>query len=247
MTKLNQVIAVEKGVKSRVYSHVSELNKALQKSELFNGFSKQYQTLADEGETLPPENKRVQFTATDFMRDLRRSLTEMMDITAQKDWTNCVAKADVRIDDAIIIADAPVSFLLFLEKQLLDVRAFVGNLPTLDDSENWKKDDNSGLFKTENVQTHRTKKVQKAIVLYDATEHHPAQTALITEDILAGYWNQVKQSGAIPKPDRQAMLERTETFLRAVKEAREAANIFDVVKTPEVGDAVFGYILGGAK
>jgi len=37
MTKLNQVIAVEKGVKSRDHSEVSALYKLAQKPELFNG------------------------------------------------------------------------------------------------------------------------------------------------------------------------------------------------------------------
>ncbi|MDQ3812829.1 MAG: hypothetical protein M3347_02630 [Armatimonadota bacterium] len=38
--KLNQVVAIEKGVKSRVYGEVTELHKTSQKPELFNGFIK---------------------------------------------------------------------------------------------------------------------------------------------------------------------------------------------------------------
>ncbi len=133
---------------------------------------------------------------------------------------------------------------MFLEKQLTDIHTFVGNLPILDESENWTKDENSGLYKTEATQTHRTKKVVKPIVLYQATEQHPAQTQLITEDVIAGFWNQVKQSGAIPKPVKQKLQEKTEALLRAVKEAREEANGFEEIAVPEIGSAIFNYILG---
>ena len=43
MAKLNQIIAIEKGIKSRVYGDLTELNKAIQKPDLFNGFQKTYQ------------------------------------------------------------------------------------------------------------------------------------------------------------------------------------------------------------
>ena len=244
MAKLNQIIAIEKGIKSRVYGELTELNKAIQKSELFNGFSKTYQKKDEESESLPPESKRVQFTTSDVLRTSQRIPTELMDVTARKDFTNCEAVATVKIDDQEIIKDAPVSFLLFMEKQLTDLRTFIGHLPVLDSADNWTKDQNSGLFKTDVVQTHRTKKTVKPIVLYPATEQHPAQTQLVQEDVIAGYWNQVKQSGAMPLPEKQAMLERVEKLLQVVKQAREEANGYDEVAAPEVGEAVFNYILG---
>ena len=114
----------------------------------------------------------------------------------------------------------------------------------LDEAESWTKDENSGLFKTEATQTHRTKKTVKPIVLYPATEQHPAQTQLLTEDVIAGFWSQIKQSGAMPKPDKQALLERVESLLKALKEAREEANGYDEVETPNVGEAIFAYLLG---
>lgn len=243
--KLNQIIAVEKGVKARAYAELSELNKAVQKPDLFNGFAKSYQPKDDEGESLPPENKRVQFVAAEVLRSVERGVGELMEITARKDWTNCVASADVVVDGKTLITGAPVSFLLFLEKQLTDIRTFVGNIPVLDAAESWAKDENSGLYKTDPVLTHRTRKIQKPIVLYPATVEHPAQTQIITEDVIAGFWSQVKQSGAMPKPVKLATLERIEKLLRAVKEARESANIQDESKAPPIGAAVFGYLFDG--
>lgn len=246
MARLNQIIAVEKGIKSRVYGEISDLNKAIQKGELFNGLAKTYLPKDDDGETLPPERKRVQFVATDVLRNVERFSSELMDVTARKDWTNCVAKGSVEVDGVTVISDAPVSFLLFLEKQLTDMRTFISNMPVLDEAEAWSKDENSGLYKTEPTMTHRTKKVAKPIVLYPATPEHPAQTQMVAEDVIAGFWSQVKHSGAMPKPDRDAIADRVEKLLRAVKQAREAANVQDEAKTPEVGTAVFGYLFGGA-
>lgn len=244
MARLNQIIAIEKGIKARVYGELTTLNKAIQKPELFAGFNKSYQPKDDDGETLPPESKRVQFVATEVLRSVERSLTELMEVTARKDWANCQAKGSVEVDGKVILPDVPVSHLLFLEKQLTDLRTLVGNLPVLDVADDWAKDANSGLFKTAVTQTHRSKKVQKPLVLYPATPEHPAQTQMVTEDVLAGLWSLTKQSGAMPAPEKQALLERVEKLLKAVKEAREAANIHDEVTTPPVGAAVFGYLLG---
>ena len=245
MAKLNQIIAIEKGIKSKTYSDLSELNKAVQKPELFNGFQKNYKPKDDaDADTLPSEKKRVQFVSDDVLRAVARSMSDLMEVTARKDFTNCVAKASVVVDDKTILTDAPVSFLLFMEKQLTDLRTLLGNMPVLDEGENWTKDQNSGLFKSEPTNTHRTKKIAKPIVLYPATPEHPAQTQMVAEDIIAGFWEQVKQSGAMPKPEKEKLVLRVDTLLRAIKEAREEANNINEVDVAAVGAAVFGFILG---
>lgn len=244
MTKLNQIIAVEKGIKSRVYGEITEMHKSSQKPDLFNGFTKQYQKKDEEGEDLPPEKKHVQFQVPEFLKRLRALSSEMMDVTARKDWTNCKAHASVAIGDTLILKDAPVTYLLFLEKQLLDIRTFFSNLPVLDEAEKWGKDANSGLYITDPVQTHRTKKVQRPLVLVQPTKEHPAQSVMITEDVLAGFWHSVKSSGAIPKPERQKIMERVNILLNAVKAAREEANGHEEITPPNVGEAIFDYLLG---
>lgn len=243
MAKLNQIIAIEKGIKSRVYGDLTELNKAIQKPELFNGFNKSYQTKDDDGEQLPAERKRVQFVVSDVLRQVVRLSTEWYDVTARKDWTNCTAKADIVVDDVVLIKDVPISHLLFLEKQVTDLRTFVSGLPVLDEGEGWTKDMNSGLYITEKTQTHRTRKLQKPVVLYPATPEHPAQTQMITEDVIAGFWNQVKQSGAMPKPKKDELADRLEKLRKAIIHAREEANVIDEIAAPKVGDAVFNYLM----
>lgn len=244
MAKLNQIIAIEKGVKSRVYVHLSDLHKANQKPALFEGFSKEFVSLEEDGEKLPPDSKRVQIETKNVIREVTRSLSELFDLTARKDWSNCVARGDVVVDGDTLISDVPVPFLLFLEKQLTDVHTLVKNLPVLDFSEDWTLDPNSGLYRTDELKTHRTKKVQKPLVLYPATENHPAQTQMVTEDIISGHWSQVRYSGAIPRTQQETLLVRVEALLKAVKEAREQANAIEEEPTPKVSSLVFGYIFG---
>lgn len=243
MSKLNQIVAVEKGVKSKTYGYLTEVNKLVQKSALFNGFAKNYEKKDEASEDLPPEKLRVTNTVDALLKSIEGSLSELISITARKDYTNCVAKADVKIGETILIKDAPVSFLLFLEKTFTDLRTCVSNLPTLDDAESWTFDKEAMLYKTEPVKTHRTKKVNKPIVLYPATPEHPAQTQMATEDVIAGYWNLVKMSGAWPKSKKENLMAKIDTFLKAVKEAREEANMFEEVSVPNDIAKVFDYLM----
>ena len=240
--KLNQVIAIEKGVKGRAYSELTELNKVCQKPELFHGFSKQYEKKDDAGESLPPEAKKVQFKVEEILKKVSASMTELFDVCASKDWANMSAKANVQVDGETIIEAVPVTYLLFLEKQLTDLRTFVSNLPELEEAENWRLDEASALYKTAPISTHRTKKVQTPIVLYNATKEHPAQTQMITDDVIAGYWKTEKHSGALPKARKKTIAEKVEALIKAVKFAREEANGTDA-DNKMVGQKVFGYLL----
>lgn len=240
--KLNQVIAIEKGVKSRVYSELTEANKLIQKHELFTGLAKRYVSLDEEnGEKLPPENKKVQQKVSDILAATKKSMTEFFDITAAKDWANTHASADVKVGDETILRSVPVTYLLFLEKQLNDLSKFIDNLPELDEAQEWSKDAASGLYKTPEIETHRSKKVVKPIVKYDATKEHPAQTDLIQVDVLEGYWKKTDHSGAISKTEKRAMLERAEALIKAVKCAREEANGEDA-SIGDIGGKVFDYL-----
>lgn len=241
MAKLNQVIAVEKGIKNRVEKQVTDLYHTVQKPDLFGGFARQYQPTNDDGERFPAENKTVQQTVGAVVRDVKRALTELFDVTASKDYANCTARASVVVDGETVVENAPVTFLLFLEKQLTDLHTMASKLPTLDPAEKWDADKGSDLFRSDVVRTAKTKKVNKPIVLYDATDKHPAQTQLVQEDQTIGYWETTKMSGAISPPAQRLLVERIEKLQKAVKFAREQGNM---VEAPEqaIGARVLGWI-----
>ncbi|HNC56709.1 MAG TPA: hypothetical protein PLP33_14785 [Leptospiraceae bacterium] len=241
--KLNQVVAAEKEIKQKVTSAITEVHQISQKPVLFSGFNKDYSPLEEGGEKFPSENQKVQYTVADVVSVLIKNFTELFDATATKDYANCNARASVKVGDTVLVKDAPIPFLLFLEKQLDYVKTFIQKLPVLDLSEVWIEDKNSGLWRTEVTKTHRNKKLQKPIVLYPATTEHPAQTQLITDDVLAGYWEQTKFSGAIPAPKKTELLARLAELSKAVVEAREEANTSDAPEV-NVGKELLNYIFG---
>ncbi|MBT2528839.1 hypothetical protein J7E91_26395 [Streptomyces sp. ISL-99] len=243
MAKLNQIIAVEKGVKSKAQQDLTAAQHSLQKPALLAGISRTYQAKDEEGEQLPPESTRVQVRAEDVLRETAKTLTRLFDVTATKDWANCTARADVTVDGRVLVSEAPVSYLLFLEKQLADINAFVRKLPVLDASEAWTLDPSTDDWKTDPVRTLRTKKVPRNHVKAEATDKHPAQVDVYYEDIPVGYWTTVKFSGALTARRVNELLERVEKLQQAVKFAREEANGAEVVDQ-RVGDAVFGYLFG---
>lgn len=242
--KLNQVIAVEKGIKQRIMTEVDALYKAIQKPTLFDGFRKSYQKTKEDSEALPPQQQKVQFNANAVLEGAASKLNELFDVTAQKDFANCNAKADIELDGSVLLTGVPSTYLLFLEKQLTDLHTFVGKIPTLDPAEDWEWDSVKQLWATKPTQTARTNKVPKPIVLYPATPEHPAQTQLISEDIIVGTWEQVKFSGAVTEQFRAGLLARIEKLQRSVKFAREQANLVDA-PAQAVGEKLLAWIFKG--
>lgn len=239
--KLNQIIAIEKGVKSRTHSTLTNLNKSLQKDELFNGFSKTYRKKDEDGEEYPPESKRVQSKANEVLGEVSNSLMELFDTTYTKDYSNCKAFADIKVDGNVLIEKAPATFILFLEKQLNDIKTIVTNIPTLDNNEEWTLDINSNLYKTEMVSTHKSKKIVESITLAKATKEHAEQAQLINKDVIVGYWDTTKQSGAIPIPVKKELLNKVDKLIDSVKIAREEANNTDVVKH-QISEKILTYL-----
>jgi hypothetical protein len=243
MTKLNQIVAVEKGVKTRSFQDLTEAHHALQKQALLAGIARTYQPKDEEGEPLPPESTRVQVKAEEVITQTTGILTRLFDVTATKDWANCTAKADVVVDGEPLLRDVPVAYLLFLEKQLVDLHTFVRKLPVLDAAESWVYDASADCWATEPTQTTRTKKIPRNHVKAEATEKHPAQVDVYYEDVVVGYWRTVKYSGALPAKRVNELLQRVEKLQQAVKFAREEANGAEVVDQ-RVGENVFRYLFG---
>jgi len=133
--KLNQVIAIEKGTKGRSLQELTEAHQTLQKPALLAGISRTYRPKDEEGEQFPPESTRVQIKAEDIIRKISEGLTKLFDVVATKDWANCTAKADVIVDGKVLLSQVPATYLLFLEKQLVDLHTFIKKLPVLDSSE----------------------------------------------------------------------------------------------------------------
>ena len=241
MPRLNQIIAIEKGIKSRSQKELTEAHHALQKPALLAGISRTYRPKDEEGEQLPPEATRVQMKAEEIIRRTADILVELFDVTATKDYTNCKARADVVVDGEVLAAGVPVTYLLFLEKQLVDLHTFIKKLPVLDASETWALDPSADCWATEPVQTVKTKKVPRNHVKAEATDKHPAQVEVYHEDIVVGHWKTVKFSGALAARRVNELVDRVEKLQRAVKFAREEANN-QAADEQKIGRKVLDYL-----
>ena len=241
MPRLNQIVAIEKGVKSQSLRELTDAHQLLQKPPLLAGISRTYRPKDEEGEQLPPEATKVQVKTDEVIRRTADILTRLFDVTATKDWANGLAKADVVVDGQTLLSQVPITYLLFLEKQLVDLHTFVKKLPVLDASETWTMDTSSDSWATEPVQTSRTKKIPRNHVKAEATEHHPAQVEVYYEDVVVGYWRTVKFSGALPARRVNELAERVERLQEAVKFAREEANNLEV-DDQNVGEKIFQFL-----
>jgi hypothetical protein len=226
--RLSQVIAIEKQVKSRTNGEGAELHKANQKADLFTGLSRAYEKKDEEGEDLPGEQKIVQMRAGDNLAAFSTLWVELVDVVATKDWGNCSAKADLVVNGQTLVQAMPVTHLIWLEKQLDDLRTFIEKLPVLDPSRTWRHDPSSNLYVTDPVKTARSKDVPRVLVKAEATDKHPAQTEVVKENVIVGYWSSVSQSGALPESRRRYLLDRINDLRKAVKQAREEANSIKV-------------------
>jgi len=242
MTRLSQIIAVEKGVRADATRRVTDLHHNVQKPQLLTGLSRTYRPRAEDGAPLPPESTKVQLTADDVLAEAAQVMTRLFDVTLTKDTANTVAAADVMVDGRAVLVNVPVTYLLFLEKQLTDLHTFVAKLPVQDPSEDWEFSDTAGCYASRATSTVRTKKIPRNHVVAEATDKHPAQVQVYTEDVPEGDWTTVKFSGALPATRQRQLLERVVKLQHAVKYAREEANATEIHDV-KAGEKVFGYLL----
>jgi hypothetical protein len=242
MPKLNQIIAVESSIKASSQKDLTDAYHAVQKPELMKGIARTYTPKDVEGDQLPPENTRVQVTAIDILRTTEQVMSKLLNITATKDWANCGAVASIVVDEKTVLAHVPATYLIFLEKRLVDLQTVVKTIPTLDPTEHWTFDASQACFASDPSTSVRTKKLPRNHVKYEATKEHPAQVEIFTEDIIVGTWRTIKYSGALPVVTKQAILDRLTKLLEAVKFAREEANSIEALNK-WVGKPIFDYLL----
>jgi hypothetical protein len=250
MPSLHQLIAAHKTIASTAAARFDTVHHRAQAHHVdgpFHGKSRVYRPKdQDNGEQLPAEYKRVQLTADELIADGVSALTDFFDATATRDWANCEARADVKIGDKTIVKQAPVSFLLWLEKQLVNQRTLIQKLPVLSAEETWTWDDAQACYVSRPTISVRTTKTPRNHELAPAVispngNIEKAQVQVYMDDVAQGEWTVVKHSGALPMKQVRELLARIQTLLIAVKYAREEANRKSI-DTVQVARPIFGYL-----
>lgn len=243
VAKLNQIIAVVNGKKTRTQSALTEIYHKLQKPVLFEGLFRRYEPSDEEGDRLPSESKRIQYTVKDAVETAREVMAELINVVATQDYANCKASADVVVDGQTILRKVPVTHLLFLEKQVIDLRTFISKIPTLDLGEQWEYNEAADAYATQEYESIKTKKVPRNHVKAEATEKHPAQVEVYHEDVKIGTWYTTKFSGAIPAKEKNKLLNRVDVLAESIKLAREEANNIEV-DTVKIGHEMLNFVFG---
>tara|TARA_R110000803_G_scaffold33627_13_gene73578 strand:+ start:433 stop:1194 length:762 start_codon:yes stop_codon:yes gene_type:complete len=225
---LHEIIAVESSKQKLAETLIQEgINTFTKKTNLFSGHTKEYIPFIETDALLVPEETIISETVEGKLEYVFKKLTGYFDLVLQKDATNQKAKSDLMIDGVLIASDLPATFLLGMESKFKSIRALVLSVPTLQPNIRWvgAGDQGEHIVKTEKpIETYRTQKVETPIVVVPATEHHPAQVQVKTEDKNVGINRTQNFSSAITPLRKSQMLERCDKMITALKTARQRAN-----------------------
>ena len=255
-TKIHELVAIEKTRKQTYASMVSEtMNTFTKKENLFQTHTKTYAPLRNDDLERPADNETPQpITTVKAKLDyFQKYLVGIMDVVLQKEEANSRSKADIILEsedttDITIATGVPVSALVQIENLLDQVRKEVyENIPTLDPAKKWTLDEaaGDGTYKSDEMIRQSTKKIPRVIVLHPGSDKHPAQTQLVSEDVLAGNWTTIHFSGKITPAEKSNILARVDNLIDAVKKARTRANDTEINSQKKIGKAIIGYINNG--
>jgi hypothetical protein len=238
MGKLFELLAAEKTLSSAADKLVKETVAKFQKADqYFRGHMKTLKMLED-----TPQNKAIENAARDE-KQISTSVGETLEYTFahwakaedciyQKNATNQTAVADLMFRGALVEAKVPVDELMGLEARLKDLRGMIDQMPTLDASKDWEQDPNrgAGFMRTKTVDsTTKTEKVMTAVVLYEATEKHPAQVKEASSDKVIGEFQTRYLSGCATTVGKSEAIKVIDELIVECRQARNRANTVDTV------------------
>lgn len=249
MPKLHELLAVDSQLKGQANKTRTELAATFKnKRHLFEEKRVTFQPSEEGAQAQTEEQSDIQTTVRQELKWFTDLWASAIDTSLRVAEGNTQAFADIVLDDdTVLMPHVPATALLELEKRVAEFQELLAAVPTLDPAKGFSPDGQKGegIYVARTRETTRTKKLQKGIILAQATKEHPAQTALITEDSPVGRLTTQEWSGLITPAQKADMLERVEALGRAVKKARSRANEVELKERHEIGKKLFGYVLNG--
>lgn len=249
--KLHELLAAEKTVTSAFATLLTETKAKFGKEQFFQGNDKTLTLLVDgpakeSTERAARETRPLTTTVPDTLDYIAGIWTKAEDLLFQKNTTNQYAKADIEFEGKVIKQNVSIDELMGLEARLVTWRDLIQNAPTLDASKKWVSDSGNRNFtwKTEQPEVAvKTEKDVQSVVLYPATEKHPAQIKEISKDIVVGAFSNMRFSGAITSRAKADSLAIIDTLISEVKKSRTRANEVEVVLV-NIGKDITDLFLG---
>lgn len=239
---LAAVVASVDDVHTRIMRTIVEEGKQTRQPALYNGQTRTYEPFVNEQQNEQPEiDTPVQVIADEQFGRIMQLCQQMWDSAAVRDRSNMVAKASVVVDGVPLIEDAPVPFLLYLEKQLHELRVLAGQMPVRDPAERWAFDEDNGVYRTPPGKSFRTMNVKKVLTLVPPTDKHPGQAQPYAEDEPVGIYYTTKFTSAWSLTAKRDMVDRITRLIDAVKRARVEANQIPAAEWAPAA-AIAGYL-----
>lgn len=183
------------------------------------------------------------------LQDIKTVLSTYVDTEYRVEATNLDAVADIKIGDTLLVPQAPIQFLLTLEKFVeKELSRVINAIPTLAPGEDWVPAEDQklpGVYKwPETKVSEKSVKMLDKLVLFEPTEHHPGQAKEISKMIGVGLHMDDSWSGCLHPQAKELQKARLRQLLNAIKDAKSVANDRMAV-SGNVGENVIGFVLTG--
>ena len=250
-TKLHAILAVEKTRTSQSTLLSTDAQQKFKKaSHYFNGHLRTLKMLTESPENVAieeaaREEKTVPTTVHETLNYMLNAWATAEDISFIKNTTNTVAFADIIFRGNTIVKNVPVDELLSLEVKLENLRKVLADMPTLDASKTWVASESGRLGEHVSISPEKVSKTEKRmtpVVLYAATEKHPAQIEKIQTDAVIGTFTKILYSGEATSAQKAEVLSVMDDLLVATKDARMRANCTNIVNV-QMGDTIKNLIM----
>lgn len=248
MPKLHEILAAEQNLKGQATKCRSDLEKTFDKSGHFEGHTVDFVPVGEGQQEVREAEKALAATVRDELAWLAGNITPAIDAAYQVDEANTQARADIVLENGQVLAkNVPATALLQLEHRADEIHALVSKIPTMDSAKGFQPDSSrgKGIFRSAQDRRVRTEKRKEALVLYHATEKHPAQTSLVDKDVVVGHTITNTWSGKLTVAEKGEMLGRAEALRIAVKKARAKANLQDVDTSKKVASNLLDFVFKG--
>lgn len=244
--KLHEILALDQDRKNKANQAIGESKKTfIKNATAFDGMLKKYISTEENAEQMPEETKEMVTTVKKSLNTTLPPVIISIDASLTKEETNSsgTAKAELVVEGQKF-GTFSATTLLALEAKLAKVLDLYKVIPTVDTARKWRFDKQNDVYRTEEEVKFRTIKRPKVVVMYEATEHHPAQTELVNIDFQVGKYETTYFSGRITPTEKSTLIDRFEKTIEAVKIARSKANNVPV-KNVKLGKEIFDFIHNG--
>jgi flagellar basal body rod protein FlgC len=254
MPKLHELLAVQgnlSGQSTKLRTDLSVLFKS--KKHHFTETTKIFIS-SEEGTAKEPvleDQQNIQTTVLKEITWICPHLAKSLDVAFQVDMANTKAAADVIPEEGEepLLRNIPATTLLQLEKRVVEWKAMIADIPTLDPAKGFEVDPNhreakqgKGIYKAREVKKPRTRKVKEIITLSPATDKFAANVQVYDADKTIGQTQETEWSSMITPALKADLLDRVETLFRAVTKARAKANEYSLESKEKIGSTLLEYV-----